>query len=126
MPDVRFRDCACPGTPHDGLDGHDDGDIAVLRPFLDYAGGAEASAAFNRAVRTAELDDEGNVKDLPQFAELVGPVYLRRGIVSWNVLDEHGPVPVAEAEPGPALNEVGDDRDTLQQGPFDGIEGPCH
>ena len=31
---VRFRDCACPGTPHE------DGDIAELRPYLDYLGGA--------------------------------------------------------------------------------------
>ena len=94
---VRFRDCSCPGTPHDGVDGHDDGDIAVLRPFLDFAGGAEASAAFNKAVRTAELDDDGNLMDLPQFAELVGPVYLRRGIRSWNVVDEQGPVPIERA-----------------------------
>jgi hypothetical protein len=42
MPDlipVRFRDCSCPGTPHP------DGDVAELRPYLDFAGGAEALAA---------------------------------------------------------------------------------
>jgi porin len=39
---VRFRDCTCPGTPHDGRDGADDGDIVYLRPVLGFAAGAEA------------------------------------------------------------------------------------
>lgn len=79
---VRFRDCSCPGTPHP------DGDFAYLRPFLDYAGGAEAL----RVIR-----DSGG--DASRFDELLGPVFIRRGVVEWNLLDAQGdPVPVtAEA-----------------------------
>ena len=80
MPDlvpVRFRDCSCPGTPHA------DGDIAEFRPYLDYPGGAEALAAIQSA--------DG---DTDRFAELLGPVFIRRGVVAWNVVDDDGPVPV--------------------------------
>lgn len=81
MPDlvsVRFRDCSCPGTPHA------DGDIAELRPYLDYPGGAEALAAIQSA---------GG--DTNRFAELLGPVFIRRGVMAWNLLDADGdPVPV--------------------------------
>lgn len=76
--EVRFSDCHCPGTPHP------DGDVAYLRPFLDYAGGAEAL----RAMRSADGDVE-------KFGELVGPVYIRRGLVGWNRVDEAGdPLPL--------------------------------
>lgn len=75
---VRFRDCSCPGTPHP------DGDVAMLRPYLDYPGGAEALAAIAKSDGT-----EGGI------AQFIGPVYIRRGVVSWNVLDDDGkPVPV--------------------------------
>ena len=80
MPDlvpVRFRDCSCPGTPHA------DGDIAELRPYLDYPGGAEALAA---------IQSLGG--DMARFAEVIGPVFIRRGVVAWNVVDDDGPVPV--------------------------------
>lgn len=80
MPDtipVRFRDCSCPGTPHDG-------DVAELRPYLDYPGGAEALAAI------ASLDG-----DMGRMAELLGPIFIRRGVVAWNLTDADGePVPV--------------------------------
>ncbi len=80
MPDpipVRFRDCACPGSPHP------DGDVAYLRPYLDYRGGAAVMAAI------AKVGDEQE-----RFAELVGPVYIERGVEGWNLLDEAGePVP---------------------------------
>jgi hypothetical protein len=80
MPDtipVRFRDCTCPGTPHDG-------DIAELRPYLDYPGGAEALAA---------IQSVGD--DIARFAEVLGPVFIRRGVVAWNLVDEDGePIPV--------------------------------
>jgi len=70
---VRISDCRCPGTPHP------EGDFGYLRPFLDYAGGAEALRAMAKA--------EG---DVSRFAELVGPVYIRRGLVAWNRVDEDG------------------------------------
>jgi hypothetical protein len=91
MPDlvpVRFRDCSCPGTPHP------DGDIAELRPYLDYPGGAEALAAITTT------DEEGNSSLLPvnEWPPLIGPVFIRRGVVAWNVEDEDGPVePTREA-----------------------------
>jgi hypothetical protein len=81
MPDtvpVRFRDCSCPGSPHP------EGDVAELRPYLDYPGGAEALAAI------ASVAD-----DPDRFAEVLGPIFIRRGVVGWNVLDAEGdPVPV--------------------------------
>jgi hypothetical protein len=79
---VRISDCRCPGALHDGQEGRDDGDIAYLRPFLNYAQGAEAM----RMMRAADGDVE-------KFAELVGPIYLKHGVVSWNKVDENGPLP---------------------------------
>ena len=88
---VRFRDCRCPGTPHDGADGRDDGDYADLRPHLNFQAGAEAYSAF------AQL---GDGKTSPtQLAEYLGPVYLRRGVVDWNLLDGDGGSPVPFSNP---------------------------
>ena len=88
MPDlvpVRFRDCSCPGSPHP------DGDIAELRPFLDYAGGAEALAS----VTVTDADGNSTLADVSEWPQRIGPVFIRRGVVDWNVLDEDGdPVPV--------------------------------
>lgn len=76
--EVRFSDCRCPGSPHP------DGDLAYLRPFLDYAGGAEALRAMRQAAG-----------DIERFPELVAPVYIRRGLVGWNRVDESGaPLPL--------------------------------
>lgn len=83
---VRFRSCTCPGTPHDGRDGADDGDIVVMRPFLDFAAGSEALRKI--------IESDGEVN---RVAELVGPVYVREGPESWNVVDERGPVPLDTA-----------------------------
>jgi hypothetical protein len=81
---VWMSDCRCPGAPHP------DGDYAYLRPYLLYAGGAEAL----RAIATAAGD--GDV-DATRLAAVVTPVYLRHGIVSWNRVDEAGePVPVTD------------------------------
>jgi len=88
MPDpipVRFRDCSCPGTPHP-----EEGDIAYLRPYLDYPGGAEALASVTN------VDAEGNstLADTSEWPVRIGPVFIRRGVIGWNVEDENGPVPV--------------------------------
>jgi len=88
MPDpieVRFRDCTCPGTPHP-----DEGDIAYLRPFLDYAGGAEALAS----VTVTDADGNTQLADISEWPQRIGPVFIRRGVIGWNVEDEAGPVPV--------------------------------
>lgn len=87
MPDlipVRFRDCTCPGTPHD------EGDIAYLRPYLDYPGGAEALASVTNVAE----DGSTSLADVGEWPERIGPVFIRRGVVEWNVVDENGPVPV--------------------------------
>jgi hypothetical protein len=76
---VRFRDCTCPGSPHDGRDGADDGDIVTLRPHLGFAAGAEALRKI--------IEADGDVN---RVAELVGPVYIREGVIGWNVIAEDG------------------------------------
>lgn len=76
---VRFRACTCPGTPHDGRDGADDGDIVTLRPHLGFAAGAEALRKI--------IESDGDVN---RVAELVGPVYIREGVTGWNVIAEDG------------------------------------
>lgn len=88
---VRFRDCSCPGSPHP------DGDIAELRPFMDYAGGAEMLAAVTI------INDDGTSVFRPtvEWPQHIGPVYIRRGVVGWNVVDDDGPVPVH-----PAVDEL--------------------
>ena len=78
---IRFRDCTCPGSPHDGRDGADDGDIVTLRPHLGFSAGAEALRKI--------IESDGDVN---RVAELVGPVYIREGVTGWNVTDESGPV----------------------------------
>ena len=82
---VRFRDCSCPGTPHNGRDGADDGDIVVLRDHLGFAAGAEA---------LRRISESGG--DINLISELVGPVYVRKGPLSWNLVDEAGPVACTE------------------------------
>ena len=105
MPDpieVRFRDCTCPGTPHP-----DEGDIAYLRPFLDYAGGVEALRAYTRLLveiqtERPELTDEAHKDELElvltdRSAPIIGPILIRRGVIGWNVLDGDGdPVPCTQ------------------------------
>jgi hypothetical protein len=102
---VRFRDCTCPGTPHDGRDGADDGDIVTMRDHLGFAAGAEALRRMG--------ESGGEVK---LIAELVGPVYIREGPLSWNVVDEAGPVTLTKAlldalpfHEGYSIAEKGDD-----------------
>ncbi len=80
---VPFRDCTCPDTPHEK-------DIAYLRPYLDYPGGAECLEAITTS------DEAGNsfLRPVSEWPPLIGPVYIRRGVVGWNVIDDDGPVPV--------------------------------
>jgi len=82
---VRFRSCSCPGTPHNGRDGADDGDIVYMRDHLGFAAGAEA---LRRVIESGG--------DISLISELVGPVYVRKGPLGWNVVDERGPVACTE------------------------------
>lgn len=85
---VALGACRCPGTPHDGQDGRDDGDIVYLRPALTLEGGL----AIIRALRKTE-DGE----DLPSFATRMIPPYLKHGLAGWNFVDESGlPVPLTQ------------------------------
>ena len=71
---VRFRDCECPGHPHNGT-----GDLAYLAPKLPYQGGLEA--------RGNVLEALGNPKFL---AELWLVTFVKHGVTGWNLLDEDG------------------------------------
>lgn len=86
---VRFRDCACPGTPHP------DGDVAYLRPHLNFTGGVAVVGLFS----SPEWQAAAAALDQVQLTGLVGPVYLLHGMVGWNLLDADGqPVPFSAAE----------------------------
>lgn len=74
---VTFRDCGCPGSPHP------EGDTVTMRPALGFAAGAEALRKI--------IEADGDVN---RIAELVGPVYIREGVIGWNMEDERGPVPL--------------------------------
>src|SRR4051812_25376082 len=117
MPFVRFRDCTCPETPHSDPSpewGDLDGDVVELRPYLDLAGGSEALRATRNAIAAAGNDVQ---KALEFMAEFVGPVYVRRGALRWNVRDENGPVPFTEeavaALPWVEAYEIADRADDL-------------
>lgn len=104
----RFRDCACPGKPHDGKDGHDDGDTVTFRARLPFASGVEALRLI--------FDP-----DKETHASHALPVYLRDGPEAWNLLDAKGePVPLTrealEALPFADQYEIGDRGDTLYGG----------
>lgn len=79
---VRFRDCACPGAPHP------DGDVAYLRPHLNFAGGVAVVAALQQGSEAAAAGD------MTTLTGILGPVYLLHGMSGWNLLDADGePVP---------------------------------
>lgn len=97
----RFRDCACPGTPHS------EGDTVTFRERLPFAAGV-------KALRLIFADGE------PSAANAM-PVYLTEGPEDWNLLDERGkPVPLTpealEALPFADQYEIGDQGDTLYSG----------
>lgn len=107
MTPFRFRDCACPGTPHDGKDGRDDGDIVTFRDRLSFGAGV-------KALRLIFGDGE------PAAANAM-PVYLTEGPESWNLVDGAGrPVELTpealEALPFADQYEIGDQGDTLYGG----------
>lgn len=80
---VRVGDCLCANTPHDGQDGHDDGDIVYLDPQLSLEGGLAANAALATNGESAALERE------------LGLAYVLGGVSAWNFLDDLGrPIPV--------------------------------
>jgi hypothetical protein len=81
---VRIGDCLCANAPHDGLEGHDDGDLVFLAPQLSLDGGLAAQGAL-----VAYSDDPLRVE------RELGRAYLSTQIVGWNFLDDDGkPIPL--------------------------------
>ena len=108
MTTFRFRDCACAGTPHDGQNGRDDGDIVTFRSRLSFAAG----------IRAMRLIFSGDGE--PAAANAL-PVYLTEGPEAWNLVDGGGrPVELThealEALPFVDQYEIGDQGDTLYGG----------
>lgn len=66
-----FRDCACPGTPHQ------DGDIVTYRPKLSFDAAARAVGAI--------WGTEGEPSAQKGF-----DIYLHDGPLSWNLVDGEG------------------------------------
>ncbi len=103
MDPFRFRDCACPGTPH-----KEEGDTVTFRPRLSFPAGVKAL----RLIFAGDGD--------PAAANAL-PVYLVDGPEAWNLVDERGmPVPLTpealEALPFADQYEIGDQGDTLYGG----------
>jgi hypothetical protein len=99
MTPVRFRDCACPGTPHPN------GDTVTFKPRLSFDENVAALSAIFSG------DGVGN-------ANKAWGVYLRHGVVAWNLLDDEGkPVPLTsealEALPFEDQFEIGDRGDDV-------------
>jgi hypothetical protein len=70
--EVRLDGCYCPGKPHEA-------DIVYLAPALSMAGGMAAQSAIS-----------DGFADAIKLQELLATVWLRFGIVGWNLVDEHG------------------------------------
>lgn len=84
---VDIGPCECPGTPHG------DGDIVYLAPALSMAGGMAAQGVIQAA---------GN--DPIKLQELLSMLWIRHGVVDWNLVDEAGDkVELTEANVAQAL-----------------------
>lgn len=70
--EVRLDGCYCPGTPHEV-------DLVYLAPQLPMAGGMAAQSAINDG-----LDDSLLLQ------ALLAEVWVRFGVVGWNLLDDVG------------------------------------
>lgn len=77
---AKFRDCTCPGTPHE------EGDIIFLRPTVSLAGGLALERDF---VAAAGTDLESIQTDLTARWLVT---CIRYGAMGWNVIDDAGPV----------------------------------
>lgn len=74
--EVRLPACYCPGSPHEA-------DLVYLAPALSMAGGMAAQSAIAEGFT-----------DQIRLQELLAEVWIRHGVVSWNLVDEDGPIPV--------------------------------
>jgi hypothetical protein len=69
---VGLGACYCPGTPHDE-------DIVYLAPALSMRGGMAAQSAISEGIG-----------DGLKLQELLAEVWVRYGVVDWNLTDEAG------------------------------------
>jgi hypothetical protein len=77
--EVRLDGCYCPGRPHEA-------DIVYLAPSLSMAGGMAAQSAIS-----------DGLTDSLKLQELLAEVWIRFGIVGWNLVDEDGhPLPLTD------------------------------
>jgi hypothetical protein len=84
--EVRLEACFCPNAPHDS-------DIVYLAPSLSMAGGMAAQSAIS-----------AGLTDSLKLQELLAEVWIRHGVVGWNLLDEDGDdLPVTPATIAAAL-----------------------
>lgn len=76
---VPLEACYCPGTPHE------DGDVVFLAPTLSMAGGMAAQSAMT-----------AGFTDAIRLQEMLATIWIRHGVVGWNLVDEDGPLEVNE------------------------------
>jgi hypothetical protein len=87
--EVRLPECWCPGTPHEA-------DLVYLAPSISMAGGL--------AARAIVIDEVDQGVDPIRLQERLAVVWIRHGIVGWNLVDEEGqPLPLDEATVRAAL-----------------------
>ena len=78
--EVRLAACYCPGTPHEA-------DLVYLAPSISMAGGMAARAAM-----------VAGIEDQIVLQEMLAQVWIRHGVIGWNLVDENGqPVEVTPA-----------------------------
>lgn len=86
--EVNIGPCGCPNAPHA------DGDIVYLAPELSMAGGMAAQSAISEGIT-----------DSLRLQEMLAAIWIRHGVVDWNLVDEEGdklpldPTTVAAALP---------------------------
>lgn len=86
---VPLEACYCPGTPHE------DGDVVYLAPVLSMTGGMAATSVF-----AAALEGASSIA----IQEMLADIWVRHGVVGWNLLDEGGkPVELTPSNVAAAL-----------------------
>src|SRR5688572_8979471 len=84
--EVRLGACYCPHSPHET-------DLVYLAPTLSMAGGMAAQSAMR-----------DGFSDSLKLQELLAEVWIRHGVVGWNLVDEDGAdLPLTPANVAAAL-----------------------
>jgi hypothetical protein len=83
--EVRLDACYCPGSPHEA-------DLVYLAPQLSMSGGMAAQSAIS-----------AGISDPIVLQEMLAEVWVRFGVISWNLVDDDGPLEVNPANVAAAL-----------------------